>query len=178
MNCGINKTAVFTCVIWPSLVMAQSEDRVIEEVVVTATKRAQSAQDVPIAISAFDDEMIEDHDIVSIKNLESLTPGLNIAQSDASRTRVRIRGIGSRKFDVGSEGSVGVFVDEIYMPRFSGIEFTLLDLERIEVLKGPQGTLFGRNTTGGAVSLISKGPEASRYCPRTGPERFGENRLW
>jgi len=132
--------------------------QVLEEITVTAQKREESAQEVPITITAFSGDGLEDKNILAIEDLARYTPGLNVAQSDPARTRVRIRGIGSRKFDVGSEGSVGIFIDEIYMPRFSGVDFSLLDLERLEVLKGPQGTLFGRNTTGGAISIVSRAP--------------------
>ncbi len=130
----------------------------LEEVVVTAQKRAESSQDVPITISVFDANSIVSKNITSITDLTFFTPSLSIAQSAASRTRVRLRGVGSRKFDVGAEGSIGTFVDEIYQPRFSGLSSTLLDIERIEILKGPQGTLFGRNTPGGAISIITKDP--------------------
>lgn len=131
---------------------------VLEETIVTAQKRTASLQDVPITITAFNSDAIRDLNITAIKDLQSYTPGLNIVQSNPSRTRVRIRGIGSSKFDVGSEPSVGIFIDEIYMPRLSGGDFSLLDIERIEVLKGPQGTLFGRNTAGGAISILSTKP--------------------
>ena len=91
--------------------------QVLEEITVTAQKREESAQEVPITITAFSGDGLEDKNILAIEDLARYTPGLNVAQSDPARTRVRIRGIGSRKFDVGSEGSVGIFIDEIYMPR-------------------------------------------------------------
>lgn len=143
---------------FPASVMAQSSGGVLEEVIVTAQKRSESVQDVPFSVTAFSANAIDDLNIISVTNLAKFTPGMNISQSDPGRTKIRIRGIGSRKFDVGSESSVGVFVDEVYIARFSGIEFSLLDIARIEVLKGPQGTLFGRNTTGGAISIVSEGP--------------------
>lgn len=146
--------------------MAQVEDAQVPEeqparlgtVTVTAQKREESSQDVPVALTAFTGEMAEDANIVAVEDLARFTPGLNIVQSDAARTRIRIRGVGSQKFDIGSDPSVGVFIDEVYIPRFSGAEFALLDVERVEVLKGPQGTLFGRNTPGGAISVITKTP--------------------
>ena len=130
----------------------------LEEVVVTAQKRAQSAQDVPISITAMSSDFIEDRGIASATDLEKFTPGLRIPQQDASKTFIRIRGVGSRKFDIGAAGSVGVFTDEVYMPRFSGADIGFLDIERIEVLKGPQGTLFGRNTAAGAISSWTRKP--------------------
>ena len=130
----------------------------LEEVIVTAQKRVQSAQNVPIAITALSGDFIENKNILAVKDLQNFTPGLRIAQQDSAKTFIRIRGVGSSKFDVGSSGSVGVFIDEIYLPRFSGADIGLIDLERVEVLKGPQGTLFGRNTAAGAISVWSRRP--------------------
>ncbi len=130
----------------------------LEEVVVTAQKRAQSAQDVPIAITALSGEFLEEWNVLSVTDLQKFTPGLSIPQQDASKTFIHIRGVGSGKFDAGSSGSVGVFIDEIYLPRFSGADIGLLDLARVEVLKGPQGTLFGRNTAAGAISVTTRRP--------------------
>ncbi len=142
-----------------ALAQGTASSGVIEEVIVTAQKRAESLQNVPISMAVFSANMIEKKNISTISNLAEFTPSLNIAQTIPSRVRIRIRGVGSRKFDVGAEGSIGVFVDEIYMPRFSGLSAALLDVERIEVLKGPQGTLFGRNTPGGAISIITQKPK-------------------
>jgi iron complex outermembrane receptor protein len=130
----------------------------LEEILVTAQKRSQSVQDVPISITALSSDFIEDNNILQVTDLENYTPGLRIPQQDATKTFIRIRGVGSRKFDVGSEGSVGVFIDDIYIPRFSASDLGLLDLERVEILKGPQGTLFGRNTAAGALSVITQRP--------------------
>lgn len=130
----------------------------LEVVSVTAEKQEESSQDVPVTLTVFSGDTADALNVVAVEDLVRFTPGLNVQQSDQARTRVRIRGVGSRKFDVGSDPSVGVFIDEVYMPRFSGQEFALLDVERIEVLKGPQGTLFGRNTPGGAISIISRDP--------------------
>ncbi len=137
---------------------ANDQSKRLGTVTVTAQKREESSQDVPVALTAFSGDMAEEANIVAVEDLARFTPGLNIVQSDAARTRIRIRGVGSQKFDIGSDPSVGVFIDEVYIPRFSGAEFALLDVERIEVLKGPQGTLFGRNTPGGAISVITKDP--------------------
>jgi len=144
-----------------SLAMAQEQDAsgFIDEIIVTAQKRSESLQDVPISMTVFDSGLIEKKNIRAIANLSKFTPALNIAESTSSRVRIRVRGVGSRKFDVGAEGSIGVFVDEVYLPRFSGLSATLLDVERIEILKGPQGTLFGRNTAGGAISIVTKDPQ-------------------
>ncbi|MEM7315138.1 MAG: TonB-dependent receptor, partial [Planctomycetota bacterium] len=117
-------------------------------------------QDIPIAITTMSGDALEEKNVLSAKGLENYTPGLRIPQQDASRTFVRIRGVGSRKFDIGSEGSVGIFVDEVYIPRFSAADLGFLDVERVEVLKGPQGTILGRNTAAGAINVTNRRPTA------------------
>ncbi|BFM14736.1 TonB-dependent receptor [Maricurvus nonylphenolicus] len=130
----------------------------LEEVVVTAQKRAESLQEVPAAVSAFGAEDIENAGWGDINQLQHAMPSVAVGGESASRPYVFIRGIGTRKFDIGADGSVGIFVDEIFNARFSSTLTGILDLERIEVLKGPQGTLYGRNTIGGAISMYTKQP--------------------
>ncbi len=130
----------------------------LQEITVTAQKKAQSIQDVPIAISAFSADQIEAANMTNHDQLAALTPGLFFGKFSESRPQIYIRGIGSRQFSVGSESSVGVFIDEVYMGRFSSGLSGLSDIERVEVLKGPQGTLYGRNTIGGAINVITKNP--------------------
>ena len=130
----------------------------IEEVVVTARKKQESLQDVPISMSAFNSEALDSGLVTGIEEIAQQTPGLFFQSFDESRPNLYIRGVGSRQFDAGSEGSVGVFIDEFYIGRFSGIMTGLTDIERVEVLKGPQGTLYGRNTIGGAINIITKDP--------------------
>lgn len=136
----------------------QAETLALEEVIVTAEKREQSLQEVPASISAFSSSQIEQAGWDDISQLETSIPSVSMGGDGDSRPFVFIRGVGSRKFDIGSEGSVGVFVDEIYNARFSSALSGIVDIERIEVLKGPQGTLYGRNTIGGAVSLYTVKP--------------------
>ena len=136
----------------------QAETLALEEVIVTAEKREQSLQDVPASISAFSASQIEQAGWDDISQLETSIPSVSMGGDGDSRPFIFIRGVGSRKFDLGSEGSVGVFVDEIYNARFSSALSGIVDIERIEVLKGPQGTLYGRNTIGGAVSLYTVKP--------------------
>ncbi len=130
----------------------------LEEVVVTAQKRAESLQEVPSAISAFGAEDIENAGWGDINQLQHAMPSVAVGGESAARPYVFIRGIGTRKFDIGADGSVGIFVDEVFNARFSSTMTGILDLERIEVLKGPQGTLYGRNTIGGAISMYTKQP--------------------
>ncbi len=135
-----------------------SKSRQVEELIVTARKRAESVQDVPIAITAFSADQIKDASLTNLDQLAPLTPGLFFGRFSETRPQIYIRGVGSRQFDVGAEGSVGVFIDEAYVGRFSAGLAGLGDIDRIEVLKGPQGTLYGRNTIGGAINVITKDP--------------------
>lgn len=130
----------------------------LEEVVVTAQKREESLQEVPGAISAFSSADIEDAGWQDVDKLQEIMPSVNVGGESLSKPFIFIRGVGTRKFDIGADGSVGIFVDEVYSARFSSALSGIMDLERIEVLKGPQGTLYGRNTIGGAINMFSKKP--------------------
>jgi len=130
----------------------------IEEIVVTATKREESIQDVPISISAYSGDFLESSDIQTLQDLSLYAPNFTFAtSSQPTNARIFIRGIGS----VGNsaiETSVGVFLDGVYLPRPGSVIGNLLDIEAAEVLRGPQGTLFGRNTAAGALSLRTRNP--------------------
>lgn len=131
------------------------------DIVVTAQRRAQNVQDVPIAVSAFSGAQLSQQGVAQVETISLRVPGFYGGSFGASRPQLYIRGIGSRQFDPGSEASVGVFVDEVYLGRSSGVLGSLKDIDRIEVLRGPQGTLYGRNTIGGAINIITKGPTNS-----------------
>jgi len=130
----------------------------LEEIVVTAQKREQRLQDVPFSVSALSAEQIAASGITRLDDVARYTPGLFFETIGIGRPQAFIRGIGSAAFDAGSDPSVALFVDEIYISRFTGVTFDLFDLERIEVLKGPQGTLFGRNAAGGALHIVTRKP--------------------
>lgn len=130
----------------------------IEEVTVTAQRKSQSLQEVPIAITAFSAETIEKSRIDGLDDIASRTPGFTIGQQGPTAPELTIRGIGSTDREAGSDRSVVVFVDEVYVGRAGASTFDLFDLERIEVLRGPQGTLYGKNVVGGAVNLITAKP--------------------
>ncbi|MGV3769573.1 MAG: TonB-dependent receptor [Sphingobium phenoxybenzoativorans] len=130
----------------------------ITDIVVTAQRRSERLQEVPIAINVFNADALQAGGTSGVEQISRLTPGLYVGKFDSLRPQVYLRGIGSRVFDPGSEGSVGIFVNDSYMGRFSGSLTDLLDVERIEVLKGPQGTLYGRNTIGGAINIITRAP--------------------
>jgi iron complex outermembrane receptor protein len=135
----------------------------IETVVVTAEKRAENVQKVPIAITAFTGTMLQDKNITDLHGLSNLTPNVNLDggapfSGDSSVLSASIRGIGQDDFAFNLDPGVGVYVDGIYYARTIGSNVNLLDVSRIEILKGPQGTLFGRNTIGGAISIVTRDP--------------------
>ena len=137
----------------------QESGRSIETIVVTAQKRVQNLQDVPIVVTAISEQLLQDTGVKDIKDLTLLTPGLIVTStSNESSTTARIRGIGTVGDNPGLESSVGVVIDGVYRPR-NGVSFgDLGELERIEVLKGPQGTLFGKNTSAGVINVVTRKP--------------------
>ena len=137
---------------------AGRSEETLGEVVVTAQRRSERLQDIPATISAIDSETLRSAGVQDISNIAPRVPGFYAGGFGSSRPQLYIRGIGTRQFDPGSESSVGVFVDESYLGRTGGVLGALKDIERVEVLKGPQGTLYGRNTIGGAINVITKAP--------------------
>ena len=137
------------------------QERSIEEIVVTATKREASIQDIPIAISAFTGEDLSARGITEVYDLQQVAPSLFVNHSNSTTNggTLRIRGVGTTGNNVGLEASVGFFVDGIYRSRSGHALNDLVDVQRVEVLRGPQGTLFGKNTSAGAVQVISNRPE-------------------
>jgi outer membrane receptor protein involved in Fe transport len=134
-------------------------ERTIENIIVTAQKREQNLQDVPIVVTAVSEQLLKDTGVKDIKDLTILTPGLIVTStSSEASTTARIRGIGTVGDNPGLESSVGIVVDGVYRPR-NGVGFgDLGELERIEILKGPQGTLFGKNTSAGVINVVTKKP--------------------
>ena len=142
---------------------AWADDETLEEITVTAQKREQNVQDVPIAISAFTAETLQAKDIGEIGALTRLAPNVNLDtgspfSGDTSVLSASIRGIGQDDFAFNLDPGVGVYVDGVYLARTIGANQSLMDIDRIEILKGPQGTLFGRNTIGGAISIVTHTP--------------------
>jgi iron complex outermembrane recepter protein len=142
---------------------AMAQDQTLEEIVVTAQKREQNIQDVPIAISAFTAETLQSKAIADVGALTRLAPNVNLDtgspfSGDTSVLSASIRGIGQDDFAFNLDPGVGVYVDGVYLARTIGANQSLLDIDRIEILKGPQGTLFGRNTIGGAISIVTHTP--------------------
>ncbi len=128
-------------------------------VIVTAQKREQKLQDVPIVVTTLSAKLLQDAGVHDIKDMQILTPGLIVTSTqNESLTTARIRGVGTVGDNPGLESSVGVVIDGVYRPR-NGVGFEDLgELERIEILKGPQGTLFGKNTSAGVINVITKKP--------------------
>ncbi|MEH6584160.1 MAG: TonB-dependent receptor [Halioglobus sp.] len=131
---------------------------VLEEVIVTAQKKEESLQTVAIAVSAFSAETFNNAGMLKVEDLTRLTPGFSISVYNPVSPQPYIRGIGSNPSDAGSDASIGIFVDEVYAGRAGGYSADMFDIERVEVLRGPQGTLYGRNVPGGAINVISKRP--------------------
>src|SRR6266704_6623530 len=135
----------------------------LEEIVVTAQKRSENVQKVPIAITAFTAETIQSKGLNNLHALSNLTPNVNLDggapfSGDSSVLSASIRGIGQDDFAFNLDPGVGVYLDGVYLARTIGANQNLLDVDRIEILKGPQGTLFGANTIGGAISIVTHTP--------------------
>jgi len=130
----------------------------IEQITVTAQKRSQRIIDVPISVAAMTDEAIEDAGIQRLSEMAAYIPNVNIHSGDSLESSVQIRGVGADSRNIGFDTRVGVYIDGIYMGQSPAINQDLVDLERVEVLRGPQGALFGKNTVAGAINLISKKP--------------------
>ncbi|QIB64433.1 TonB-dependent receptor [Kineobactrum salinum] len=130
----------------------------LEEVVVTAQHREQSLQDVPIAITAIGAEDIRTADVSDINAISLRTPGFSMGSLNPAQPQLFIRGIGSNADGAGEDQSVVVFLDGVYLGRTAGQAFDLFDLERLEVLRGPQGTLYGKNAAGGAINIVTSKP--------------------
>jgi iron complex outermembrane receptor protein len=129
------------------------------EIVVTSRRREERAQDVPIALTAVSGETLERTGAINLTQIAQLTPALVIRNNNARNTFANIRGLGSNSDqNDGLEIGVGFYVDDVYYGRIGASQFDLIDLERVEVLRGPQGTLFGKNTTAGAISITTRAP--------------------
>ncbi|MCY3839306.1 MAG: TonB-dependent receptor plug domain-containing protein, partial [Gammaproteobacteria bacterium] len=144
----------------PALGEEESEDEqqdgfVLEEVIVTADRKEQSLLDTPVSVTAFDSDMIEDYQITSNKDLEVRVPGLQFGL-DSPAT---IRGMGSLYRGLAGDVAVAQYSNDLYFDEPYGVVSSLYDIDRVEVLRGPQGTLYGRNSIGGAINYINKRPE-------------------
>ena len=137
---------------------AFAQDAGLEEIIVTAERRAQSVQDVPSSVAAFSAESLNRSGIATSVDLQLRTPGM-LVSTNGSFGQPYIRGIGSEIINPGTEAPVAMFLDGAYQPRATAAIVDFYDIERVEVLKGPQGTLYGRNATGGAINVVTRNPE-------------------
>jgi len=138
---------------------AQEEAFAIDEVVVTAQKRTERLVDVPVAISVFSANSIDQTGVRELKEVSGYIPNMQISKGNDFRSTVTIRGVGAQSRNIGFDSRVGVYIDGVYVGQSPAINQELLNLERVEVLRGPQGTLFGKNTVAGAINLITKKPD-------------------
>lgn len=141
-------------------VEAKSPDSVsagLEDIVVTAQRRSESLQRVPVAVTAFNSLALANRQLSNLGDVAISTPGLSVSNRNGIILPF-LRGVGSTGTSIGTEASVTVYLDGVYFARLPGAFFSLNNLERVEVLKGPQGTLFGRNASGGVIQLVTKEP--------------------
>ncbi|WND02986.1 TonB-dependent receptor [Temperatibacter marinus] len=139
--------------------LAQDSDQLLEEIVVTATKRKTTLQDTPVAVSVTSAKTIEQSRILDLKDLQSVVPSLRVAQLQTSgNTNFIIRGFGNGANNPGIESSVGMFIDGVYRSRTMARIGDLPKIERVEVLRGPQSTLFGKNASAGVINVVSAAP--------------------
>ncbi len=163
------KSTIYLTVVTATLLPAQKvlaaeaadQPYAIEEIVVTARKRSEPLQKVPISVAAFTAADINARSVNTLTDIAQFTPNLdmgNQGQNGKSATLMYIRGIGQTDVNITNDPGVGVYVDGVYLGRMQGLDFEMMDIQRIEVLRGPQGTLFGKNTIGGAINVITEMP--------------------
>ncbi len=179
MNCFTKSkrllgAAAFMALVMPAKVIAVE----IEEVVVTAQKRAESVQDVPLSVTAVSGETLRALNINGPGRLELLTPGLNWGNASGARAWPSLRGVNTNIGQANGEASLAYHIDGLYRSRMYQANQPLVDVERVEVLRGPQGIIFGRNSTGGAINVISRLPSLDRleYGLEAGYGSFNEAR--
>jgi iron complex outermembrane receptor protein len=138
------------------------EQMQLEEVVVTAQKRSENLQQTPVAVTALSSDTLQQRSVMTTEDLMQVTPGLQVATQaagdGAGSATFFLRGMGQERSGNGQEPAVGIYIDDIYYPSLEGTIFSIVDLSQIEVLRGPQGTLFGRNTIGGAIRYTTQKP--------------------
>ncbi|MEY4268874.1 MAG: hypothetical protein RLZZ58_90 [Pseudomonadota bacterium] len=160
---------------------AEDDTGGLQEIVVTARKVAENLQDVPIAVTAFSGEDLQSQNVQKVQDIAKFTPGLNIRPASASPAAIAITLRGQVQTDnlITLDPSVGTYVDGVYWARAYGLNGDLLDIQSVQVLKGPQGTLFGRNTTGGALLFNTNNPEMDKFSGRLSATygRFNERQL-
>lgn len=166
-------TALTAAVLLGLGLSAAAPAQVLEEVVVTAQKREQQAQDVGISITAYSGDQIDALGYTNAQQVAAMAPGVSTVQPNGEANyALGIRGAVNSDFTANQESPISIYVDEVYISQMSGAGFMLFDLERVEILRGPQGTLFGRNATGGLAHFITRKPQQERDA--YGQFTFGE----
>ena len=159
----LHRKYLFFPFLFPALMFGQPAFANLEEVVVTARKKTESLQDTPISVTALSGNRLEDMGLSRITKLQDVTPNLVFQNTPAfsgagNNAAVYIRGIGQRDFIPTIDPGVGIYIDDVYLGRSAGAVFDMIDIEQVEILRGPQGTLFGKNTVGGAISIKTAKP--------------------
>lgn len=145
----------------PGTTYSQQDDVKLDDIIVTARKKKENLQEVPISATSFNDQQIEAAGIESVRDVADLTPNVNIVGSTSGRyITPYIRGQGNQDLNLPDEVSVSFYLDEVPLPRYA-FDNELVDIEKIEVLRGPQGTLFGKNTQAGAINIVTKDPNVN-----------------
>lgn len=140
--------------------LATAEGFALEEVIVTARKREESLQETPVAVTALDSEALRDAGVRNLADLNQVVPNIEVSSGNGNSgiASVYIRGVGQRNSGANIDSGVGIYIDGIYAGRPDGALLDLNDIQSVQVLRGPQGTLFGKNTTGGALVFTSNKP--------------------
>ena len=146
------------------------------DIVVVARKREERLQDIPIAVTAVTGDVIEKRGLTQVKDVAALTPSLNVNSDSVGRVFLAVRGVGTTLVGTVQPG-VGIFVDGVYQPNTSYLNNPLVDVDRVEVLRGPQGTLYGKNTLGGALNVITRQPSNATVI-RGGASYAGPDNAW
>jgi iron complex outermembrane receptor protein len=170
----ITSASLLICIFLSSgLALAQDEptsvggDVALDEVLVTAQRRVQNLQHVPVSVTAFAGDRIQEGDITGIRDIALETPNFTFTQFNVGEPEYFIRGIGNTNDSAGADPAVGTFIDDVYIGRTGGTAMELYELDRVEVLRGPQGALFGKNVVGGAISIYTRKP-TTEFAGRIG----------
>lgn len=166
---GVSAVAMQAGVVHAQDAAVGADDEAQDDIVVVAQRRAEKIQDVPLSVSAVSGKTLEARGINSVSELAQRVPSLSITSSNNTRnSTVYIRGIGTSGTNPGIEQSVGIFIDGVYVPSAATIQAGLQDIESVEVLRGPQGTLYGRNTPVGAININTRAPSQKTEGMLTG----------
>ena len=161
----------------PAAQTASANNSQIQEIIVTAQRREESLQKVPVAVTAIGSEQLAALRVNSVRNLAGLAPSLQLnAQGQQSNPTIIIRGVASGTSSNSVDPKVGIYIDGVYIGRAVGSLLDFSDIQRVEVLRGPQGTLFGRNATSGAISIVTSAPKGEWGVRATGS--YGNYDAW